>query len=57
MDAIGIPFCMTVNQQTKEDDTVTIRYWNSMLQDRIPAHKVSEMLQNAISLSFKISFG
>jgi len=35
MDAIGTPFCVTVDHQTKEDNTVTIRYRDSMLQERI----------------------
>ena len=48
MDAIGTPFCVTVDYQSKEDDTVTIRYRDSMLQERIPADKVREIVQNAI---------
>ncbi len=35
MDAIGTPFCVTVDHQTKEDNTVTIRYRDSMAQERI----------------------
>jgi len=34
-DAIGTPFCVTVDHQTKEDGTVTIRYRDSMEQERI----------------------
>ena len=48
MDAIGTPFCVTVDQQTKEDDTVTIRYRDTMQQERIPADKVKEIVQQAI---------
>jgi glycyl-tRNA synthetase len=44
MDAIGTPFCVTVDQQTKEDETVTIRYRDSMQQDRIPAGRVKEVV-------------
>ncbi len=40
MDAIGTPFCVTVDHQTKEDQTVTIRYRDSMAQDRIPIHEI-----------------
>ncbi|HVK96891.1 MAG TPA: glycine--tRNA ligase [Flavisolibacter sp.] len=36
MDAIGTPFCVTVDHQTKEDNTVTIRYRDTMQQERIP---------------------
>lgn len=49
MDAIGTPFCVTVDQQTKEDNTVTIRYRDTMLQNRIPADKVKEIVLSAIT--------
>jgi len=48
MDAIGTPFCVTVDQQTKTDDTVTIRYRDTMQQKRIPANKVREIVQQSI---------
>lgn len=35
MDAIGTPFCVTIDHQTKEDGTVTIRYRDDMRQERI----------------------
>ncbi len=34
-DAIGTPFCVTIDHQTKEDGTVTVRYRDSMEQERI----------------------
>ncbi|MEP6844405.1 MAG: glycine--tRNA ligase [Panacibacter sp.] len=34
-DAIGTPFCVTIDHQTKEDGTVTIRERDSMMQSRI----------------------
>lgn len=49
MDAIGTPFCVTVDQQTKEDNTVTIRYRDSMQQSRIPIDKVKETVLSVIS--------
>ena len=49
MDAIGTPFCVTVDHQTKEDNTVTIRYRDSMKQDRIPIGQVKEIVLAAIS--------
>ena len=49
MDAIGTPFCVTVDQQTKEDNTVTIRYRDSMRQERILADKVKDVVLAAIS--------
>ena len=49
MDAIGTPFCVTVDQQTKQDDTVTIRYRDSMQQERIPAGEVKNVVLKAIN--------
>ena len=44
MDAIGTPFCVTIDHQTKEDQTVTIRYRDSMEQERIHLSQVKEMV-------------
>jgi len=44
MDALGTPFCVTIDHQTKEDDTVTIRYRDTMLQERIPLAQVKELV-------------
>jgi glycyl-tRNA synthetase len=48
MDAIGTPFCVTVDHQTKEDNTVTIRYRDTMQQERIALNKIREIVQNQI---------
>lgn len=34
-DAIGTPYCITVDFQTLEDNTVTVRHRDSMAQDRV----------------------
>ncbi|MDC1327301.1 glycine--tRNA ligase [Ulvibacter sp.] len=48
-DANGTPFCITVDHQTKEDQTVTIRYRDSMKQERIPIQGISEKMKESIS--------
>ena len=48
MDAIGTPFCITVDHQTKEDNTVTIRYRDTMTQERLPVDKVKELVKEKI---------
>ncbi|MBL7727534.1 MAG: glycine--tRNA ligase, partial [Dinghuibacter sp.] len=48
MDAIGTPFCVTVDHQTIEDQTVTIRYRDSMEQERVPIARLTEIVQAAI---------
>jgi glycyl-tRNA synthetase len=47
-DAIGTPFCVTIDHQTKEDNTVTIRYRDSMQQERIPLDRVKEYVEKQI---------
>lgn len=47
-DAIGTPFCITVDHQTLEDRTVTIRYRDSMEQERIPMDKVKDLVLEKI---------
>ena len=43
-DAIGTPFCVTVDHQSKEDGTVTIRYRDSMQQERIHKNEIKNKL-------------
>jgi glycyl-tRNA synthetase len=49
-DAIGTPFCITVDHQTLEDDTVTIRYRDSMEQDRIHWTRLQEIIREKVSM-------
>ncbi|MGN6566654.1 MAG: glycine--tRNA ligase [Flavipsychrobacter sp.] len=47
-DAIGTPFCLTIDHQTKEDQTVTIRYRDTMEQERIPLAAVKNLIMDKI---------
>ncbi len=49
MDAIGTPFCVTIDHQTKEDNTVTIRYRDTMVQERIALKDVKKLVIEKIS--------
>ena len=49
MDAIGTPFCATIDHQTKEDNTVTIRYRDTMVQERIALADVKKLVTEKIS--------
>ncbi len=46
-DAICTPFCVTVDPQTKEDHTVTIRYRDTMEQERIHMSAVRDRVLKA----------
>jgi len=48
-DAIGTPFCITIDHQTLEDKTVTIRYRDTMQQERIAISRLKEILATEIS--------
>jgi glycyl-tRNA synthetase len=44
-DAIGTPFCITVDHQSLEDRTVTVRDRDSMKQDRMEAGQLNAFLE------------
>lgn len=49
-DAIGTPFCITIDHQSLEDKNVTIRYRDTMIQERIPVAKVTEIVKEKIDI-------
>jgi glycyl-tRNA synthetase len=49
-DALGTPFCITVDHQTLEDETVTIRHRDSMKQERISLVEAKSKILNDISI-------
>jgi len=48
-DAIGTPYCITVDHDTLVDQTVTIRYRDTMKQERIPISRIKEILAEEIN--------
>lgn len=53
-DAIGTPYCVTIDHQTKEDQTVTIRHRDTMLQERIPLKEVKEKVFQMLNFSLSL---
>jgi glycyl-tRNA synthetase len=47
-DEIGTPFCVTVDYQTLEDNTVTVRERDSMKQERVAIEALCERLLKEI---------
>ena len=48
-DAIGTPFCVTVDHQTAEDNTVTIRFRDTMLQERVEISALRDIILKQVS--------
>jgi glycyl-tRNA synthetase len=49
-DAIGTPYCITIDHQTLEDNSVTIRYRDTMLQERVQIKQLIEIIKEKVSL-------
>jgi len=47
-DEIGTPFAFTIDEQTVEDDTVTVRDRDSLAQERLPLEGVAAWLDDAL---------
>ncbi|MBR4803098.1 MAG: glycine--tRNA ligase, partial [Bacteroidales bacterium] len=47
-DAIGTPFCITVDNQTLEDNTVTVRERDTMQQERIAIDNLKTYIHSKI---------
>jgi glycyl-tRNA synthetase len=50
-DAIGTPYCITVDHQTLKDDTVTIRYRDSMEQERVRIDSLKQTIKDKVDIS------
>ena len=48
-DAIGTPFCVTVDFETENDQCVTVRHRDSMEQVRVPLAELEEYIASRIS--------
>ncbi|MFK8273533.1 glycine--tRNA ligase [Capnocytophaga canimorsus] len=49
-DAAGTPFCVTVDHQTKEDQTVTLRHRDTMEQVRIPISELRSVISKEVDM-------
>jgi len=49
-DALGTPFCVTIDHQTLEDQTVTIRNRDTMAQHRIAIDQVEKVISEKVNL-------
>ena len=49
-DAVGTPFCITVDHQTLEDNTVTIRHRDTMEQKRVSIDELQSIIDKEVSM-------
>ena len=50
-DAIGTPFCVTVDGDTLTDNTVTLRYRDTMKQERVPVDQLRAIIEDRVSIT------
>lgn len=48
-DAIGTPICITIDHQTLEDNTVTLRHRDTMAQDRVNIDALAKIVDDKVS--------
>jgi glycyl-tRNA synthetase len=48
-DALGTPFCITIDHDTLQDDTFTIRHRDSMTQERVNLSQLKQLLADEIN--------
>jgi glycyl-tRNA synthetase len=48
-DAIGTPYCITIDHQTADDQTVTIRYRDSMEQERVTIGRLRDIIEEKVA--------
>ncbi len=49
-DAVGTPFCITVDHDSLKDNTVTIRYRDTMEQERVAISGLSSIINSKVSM-------
>ncbi|MEY2970021.1 MAG: hypothetical protein RLZZ599_394 [Bacteroidota bacterium] len=54
-DAAGTPLCVTVDHQSLEDHTITVRFRDTMEQIRIPISELPALVNERVSLSAQLA--
>ncbi len=49
-DAIGTPYCITIDHDTLNDNCVTIRYRDTMKQERVPINNLKDIIADKVNL-------
>ena len=51
MDAIGCPYCVTIDHDTLEDHCVTLRDRDTMEQRRVPIADLQSIIEDKVSIT------
>ena len=49
-DEAGTPFCITIDHESKENNTVTLRNRDDQKQDRVPINDLKKIIQNRMEI-------
>ena len=52
-DEIGTPFCLTIDHQSIEDRTLTLRDRDSLVQERLPIEGIAEEIERRVQAPWK----
>jgi glycyl-tRNA synthetase len=52
-DEIGTPFCLTIDHQSVQDRTVTLRDRDSLSQERVPIEGIAEEIERRVNAPWK----
>jgi glycyl-tRNA synthetase len=55
-DAIGTPYCITIDHETLRDNCVTIRFRDTMLQERAPIDRLHGIVADKVSMRRLLEF-
>src|SRR5574344_682658 len=50
-DAIGTPYCVTVDHDTLKDNCVTLRFRDTMEQERVPISELNSIIEDKVSIA------
>ena len=51
MDAIGTPYCITIDHDTLTDNCVTLRDRDTMEQTRVPIAELRSLIEDKVSIT------
>ena len=50
-DAIGTPYCITIDHQTQEDNCVSLRNRDTMKQERVAISELNNIIADKVSIT------